>query len=297
MNHDVKDILTNLGYSLTDSGPYYRAKPLYRDSSSHTVLSIKKDSGRWIDFKEQKYGNIEDLIQLTLNLKNLEEAKQYLSSNFQFSIPKAQKEKLEFPKTFNKENLNHIIPCYSYWNNRGVSSDTLKLFESGIMRAGKMKDRYVFPIFDSRDRFVGAAGRDITNKQSIKWKLVGHKGSWAYPLKYNLEHLRKRQVILVESIGDMLALWENRIRNTIVTFGLNITPKIKRVLMAIDPVKIYIAFNNDANHAGNDGAKKAYKNLLQQFDPTQLEIKLPPKNDFGCMSKEEIFQWKNQLPT
>jgi len=108
--HDVKDILTNLGYTLLDRGKEYRTKPLYRDSSSNTVLSIKKDTGRWIDYKEQRYGNIEELIQITLNLKNLDEAKNYLSTNFQFKITKPEKEKLKTPLIFTASNLDLIIP-------------------------------------------------------------------------------------------------------------------------------------------------------------------------------------------
>ena len=102
---------------------------------------------------------------------------------------------------------------------------------------------------------------------------------------------------MVESIGDMLALWEAGIRNCVVTFGLAVTSKIKRVLMVIDPRKIYISFNNDDNQAGNTAARKAYDNLRRQFDSSQLEIKLPPKNDFGCMSKGEILKWKSQIKT
>ena len=93
--HDVKGILTNLGYTLSDSGQFYRTKPLYRDSSSNTVLSVRKDTGRWIDFKEQKFGSLEELIQITLNLQDLNEAKSYLSDNFQFTVPKTEKEKVE----------------------------------------------------------------------------------------------------------------------------------------------------------------------------------------------------------
>ena len=67
--------------------------------------------------------------------------------------------------------------------------------------------------------------------------------------------------------------------------------------MVIDPKKIYISFNNDENQAGNVAAKKAYDNLRRQFDVSQLEIKLPTKNDFGCMSKGEIIIWKSQIKT
>jgi len=296
--HDVKDILINIGYTLFDSGKEYRTKPLYRDSSSNSVLSIKKDSGRWVDFKENRFGNLEELVQITLKLKDLSEAKSYISNNFQLRIPKPEKEKLKSPTIFNKDDLRQIVPDYSYWKGRGISSGTLRIFDSGVMREGKMKDRYVFPIFDKRDRLVGVAGRDVTGKQQMKWKLLGEKSSWAYPMKYNLNFLLDdRKVFLVESIGDMLALWEAGIKNCIVTFGLAITPKIKQVLMFTDPKKIYISFNNDENQAGNAAAKKAYNNLCRQFDASQLEIRLPSKNDFGCMSKGEILRWKSQKKT
>ena len=292
----VRDILVDLGYHLIDSGKDYRAKPLYRDSSSNTVLSINKGTGRWIDFKEQRFGTIEELVRLTLKLEDISQAKLYLSNKFEFEAPKPEKEKLKSPTVFGAANLEKIIPDYSYWVDRGISRDTLKVFESGVMREGKMRNRYVFPVFDSRNRLMGAAGRDLTNTQAAKWKFSGEKSLWAYPLKYNQQILRKKkEVFLVESIGDMLALWESGIRHTIVTFGLHIPPKIKQVLMALDPNKIYISFNNDDNKAGNNGATKAYQNLRRQVDLHQLEIELPPKKHFGCMSSHEIIKWNQNL--
>ena len=65
--------------------------------------------------------------------------------------------------------------------------------------------------------------------------------------------------------------------------------------MALDPNKIYISFNNDDNKAGNKAATKAYQNLKRQFDTHQLEINLPTKNDFGCMSPSEIITWNKNL--
>lgn len=296
MDYDIKEILSELGYSLLDMGKEYRTSPLYRDSSSNSVLCIKKDTGHWIDYKDQRYGRFEELVQITLNLKDISEAKQYLVKEFHFVAPKLEKEKLKSPKIFGKENLKQILPIYSYWTKRGVSPDTLKLLESGVMTSGKMENRYVFPIFDKINRLVGVAGRDITNKSQTKWKLVGEKRLWVYPLKYNMKYFMKNgSVILVESIGDMLALWEVGIRNVIVTFGLFISPKIKQTLMMMNAQKIYIAFNNDTNKAGNEGATKAYHNLTKQFDDHQVEIALPPKNDFGNMTKDEILEWKSQI--
>ena len=293
---EVKDILNNLGYRVLDTGRDYRTKPLYRESSSNTVLSINKSTGRWIDFKEQRYGSLEELIQITLNLKTIDDAKEYLSSNFKFEPVQREKEGLKAPPVFSKTNLESVIPNYSYWVKRGVPETLLKLLQSGVMLSGKMKDRYVFPVFDNRDRIVGCSGRDLTGEHPMKWKHIGEKSKWVYPLKYNLKDIMKsREVFLIESIGDMLALWTAGIKNTIVTHGLHISSKIKQALMVIDPQKIYISFNNDENQAGNNGAKKAYFNLRKQFDDRQLKIALPTENDFGCMSTENILTWHKNL--
>ncbi len=295
MTHDLKSILTEIGYKLHDRGKEYRSRAIYRDSDNDTVLSIKKDTGRWIDFKEQRFGTLEELIKITLNLKDISEARQYLNREFNYQPAKVEKETLKTPTTFSSKNLDFIMPEYKYWNDRGVSTPTLKSFQSGTMKSGKMEGRYVFPIFDRDDKIVGMAGRALDNEKKPKWKLVGEKKLWAYPLKLNLPILQKeKKIILVESIGDMLALWEAGIKNTIVTFGLKVTAKIKQMLIAIRPNTIHIAFNNDANRAGNEGANKAYAELSKHFDTEQLFISLPTHNDFGEMSRNDILLWKSQ---
>jgi len=295
LTHDLKSILTEIGYKLHDRGKEYRSRAIYRDSDNDTVLSIKKDTGRWIDFKEQRFGTLEELIKITLNLKDISEARQYLNREFNYQPAKVEKETLKTPTTFSSKNLDFIMPEYKYWNDRGVSTPTLKSFQSGTMKSGKMEGRYVFPIFDRDDKIVGMAGRALDNEKKPKWKLVGEKKLWAYPLKLNLPILQKeKKIILVESIGDMLALWEAGIKNTIVTFGLKVTAKIKQMLIAIRPNTIHIAFNNDANRAGNEGANKAYAELSKHFDTEQISISLPTHNDFGEMSRSDILLWKSQ---
>jgi DNA primase len=99
------------------------------------------------------------------------------------------------------------------------------------------------------------------------------------------------KVILVESIGDMLALWEAGVKNSIVTFGLEISLEILNQLLRMDVDKITISFNNDEgnNDRGNIAAYKGRKKLLKYFDSKQVEIKLPSGyNDFGEMPANEI---------
>ena len=92
-------------------------------------------------------------------------------------------------------------------------------------------------------------------------------------------------------------MWDAGVKNIIVIFGLDISLPVLNSLIKIDPQKIYISLNNDAenNSAGNAAAQKLEKKLLKYFDFNQIWVNLPDKNDFGEMSKEEITAWRNKL--
>ena len=74
----------------------------------------------------------------------------------------------------------------------------------------------------------------------------GRKKVLGISFKYNQNHIKEsKKVFLVESIGDMLSLWEAGIKNTLVLFGLNVSSKIKQILIMLNLEKIYICLNND----------------------------------------------------
>lgn len=298
---DIKEMLYELGYSNISEYPReYRTRPIYRESDNNTVLRIDKATGRFVDFAESISGTFEDLVKLTLKMKTVGEAKKWVSSNGQNSQQAKRvviKPEIKSPKIFNKSCLNKLVSNHIYWKNKGVSESIISQFKGGIISEGKMKNRYVFPIFDSKDRLVGVSGRYVKELRydSIpKWKHIGDKYAWKYPLFLNHKIIRQEDsVLLVESIGDMLALWGAGIKNSIVTFGLDVSSSIMGTLLRFDLSKIYISFNNDSdkNSRGNLAAKKTHKKLLNHFDPNQVEIKLPTKNDFGDMTTEEIKKW------
>lgn len=297
---NVYQILTDLGYKLKDYGKEFRAKPLYRESDNDTVLKIYKDTGHWFDFKENISGDFNSLIKMTLKLEDPEKAKEWLvNKNFAFHQPQQYtKPLLKSEKKFDTDLLNNLENNNSYWNQRGINTDTLLQFQGGVGKAGKMKNRYVFPIFNTNNNIIGFSGRDITNLSKIKWKHLGEKNDFLYPLFLNSELIQtQKEIILVESIGDMLSLWQADIKNVLVTFGTTVSLSILNYCLKIDPRKIYISLNNDSNknNAGNIGAEKALSRLKRYFDDKQLQIALPAKKDFGEMTKEEILQWKTNL--
>jgi hypothetical protein len=297
MSQNIKDMLHELGYTnIVENHKEYRTRPIYRDSDNNTVLSVNKRNGRFVDFARNISGSFDDLVKLTLNLKDMKDAKTWLSKHG--SSPSSQPEskpELRMPKTFSKTALLKLTPDHDYWLNRGVTEYSISEFKGGVVREGKMANRYVFPIFDAKDNIAGFAGRDLfNNTKRPKWKLIGDKSQWKYPLFLNHSVIKeKKKIIIVESIGDMLALWDCGIKNVIVSFGLDVSTALISSFIRFDLEKIIISLNNDSesSKAGNKAAKKAESKLLKYFDPHQISVILPTHDDFGEMSREEILDW------
>jgi DNA primase len=306
ISEKIEDILVEIGYELLDRGNSFRTKPLYRDSDSPDVLSIDKDSGVWYDHKERRGGKFEELVKISLSQKDMTETKEWIESRLpngsQHHSNNLPKPKVRSIKKYPKELLLKLKKDHSYWAARGISVEAVETFNGGVASEGQMKNRYVFPIFNSRDEIVGFSGRYV-NKipedfKIAKWKHIGSVSNWCFPVKYNLKQIQsKKEAILVESIGDMLALWNAGVENVVVTFGLTVSKAITTLLIKLDVRKVFISFNNDgAEHsAGNRAAREAAEKLYLHFDPNQIEVALPSKNDFGDMTEAEIKQWHSSL--
>lgn len=291
MPQDFRTILEGLGYILSDRGNEWRAKPLYRESDSDTALRICKKTGKWIDFARNFGGDFKKLVELSggkFNEKDVEVPFQ--------DIEKKVEDHFE---TFDKGDIDLIEPTHVYWQNRGISLDTISLFNGGVIpkkTKSSMSNRYVFPIPNNRGEVIGVSGRwlyEKINKNTPKWKHLGRVESWVYPAFLTKESiLSTKTIVLVESIGDALALWDAGVKNFLVLFGLNLGRAITKSLIAADPHKIIISTNNDSenNSAGNMAAKKIHKQLVEFFDESQLNIVLPDKKDWGESAKEDIIK-------
>tara|TARA_R100000808_G_scaffold25086_1_gene61611 strand:- start:10685 stop:11593 length:909 start_codon:yes stop_codon:yes gene_type:complete len=300
--NDIKQIMLNLGFSnITELGKEYRSRPIYRDSDNHTVLSVKKDTGYFVDYARGISGPLEKLVQLCLSC-SLEDAKKWLESDQGFIVKK--RHVYDIPdkvyKTLSTDTFDDVIVDHSYWLDRGVKKKTIETFEGGIFKKGKMKNRYTFPIFDLNKKLIGVSGRYIypikKDFKIPKWKHIGEKSKWQYPVYFNGEIIKKESsAIIVESIGDMLSLWNAGFKNVIVSFGLNLSFAIINSLIKFDVNTIIVAFNNDENLAGHLATEKAKKKLLKFFDKNQIQLLLPTKNDFGEMTPSEIVTWATQI--
>ncbi len=62
-----------------------------------------------------------------------------------------------------------------------------------------------------------------------------------------------------------MALYENGYKNNLVTFGLDLSPKLLTTLVTLNPKNIIIATNNDSSSKNNRGLQSAVKIFLKFF--------------------------------
>jgi hypothetical protein len=196
--------------------------------------------------------------------------------------------KIQMAKSWSVEILGGLFKDYSYFEGRGISAETQRFFRMGVANKGQMNNRVVIPIFDPQERqIIGFSGRLIKDKDEWyvrnkipKWKHLGDKDLFNWPY---FSKIKGSYIILVESPGDVLYLWEQGIKNTICLFGTNISSKIISHLICLNPRKILISTNNEPgnNFIGNKSAEKIKGKLIQFFSPDKVQIALPPTKDFN----------------
>jgi len=304
---DIKQILNSLGYNLVDCGNHWRTKALYRDGDNPTALQIYKNTGVWIDFIHgTKSKPFEALVKLTLkdDKQKLNSILKSLNSNSEHIPEYKPKALIEMEKIYDDSVLDKLFPNYNFYSNKNISEQTQKFFKLGLAGSGNMYRRIVFPIYNEYNQIIGFSGRRVDNVDVAKWKHIGKKNNWVYPAYIPNDETvdsfitKTKQVYLVESIGDAMALYEQGIKNVLVIFGLSVSAAIITYLSGKSLDRIIIAGNNDFNSEVNRGLMASIKNYLKlssYFDLDILSIKVPPKgfNDLGEAHEAEsdLVSW------
>ncbi len=307
MNADkIKQSLTELGYQLSDRGAYWQTNAVFRNGDNKTAIQIYKDSGVWKDYVEgSKFSPFQRLVEITLGTNDPNEVKKYIEEENVGSLYTKRKssEKIQMEEIYPEECLSKLLPHYKFYNDKGISNETLKRLKGGFATSGQLNKRFVFPIYNDFGQIHGFSGRDMIKADNRpKWKHIGRKTNWVYPL-HTSEEIKdliseKKEVILVESIGDLVSLHENKFDNALVTFGLDISPKLLCALVALNPDRIILSFNNDSESGENRGLNACIKNylkLIKYFCPDKVCICLPLANDFGDMGADDFKKWEEKL--
>lgn len=297
---NFQNILENLGYKLSDHGSYWRTNALYRAGDNTTALQIYKDSGVWKDYVEDSiFLPFEALVQKTMKTSDVKSILKGLKTVD--SSVKTEKKLLKEEKSYNPLCLKKLLPHYDFYLNKNISKQTLLDFKCGLAHSGPMYQRMVFPVFREDKLIHGFSGRKITNDDRPKWLHKGKTTNWFYPyfgineVKEQIES--KKQVHIVESIGDCMALYNCGIKNVLVSFGLNMSPKFIARLSGLNLQNIFISYNNDSESERNRGFEGAVKSIFKLSDAVDFDriyFCPPDSNDFGDMTKEQIYFYEDR---
>tara|TARA_B110000495_G_C23042996_1_gene627278 strand:+ start:8815 stop:9849 length:1035 start_codon:yes stop_codon:yes gene_type:complete len=304
---EIRESLIKLGFNLSDRGVYWQTNAVFRSGDNKTAIQIYKDTGVWKDYVQDTcFFPFKKLIEATLGTNDPAQVNSFLGkkSDFDFNnVKSAPPPKISLEETYDPAILERLLPHYDFYNKKNISTNNILPLRGGLATTGQLNQRFVFPIFNQNNKIHGFSGRDMKSGENRpKWKHIGKKKNWIYPLHTDPQTRKAIEesgvVIIVESIGDMLALRESGVFNCLVCFGLSISSKLMCALVSLNPVSIILSLNNDADSGENRGETAAFKNflnLLSFFDKEKIRICLPTKNDFGEMNSEEILSWRSKL--
>ena len=215
----------------------------------------------------------------------------------------AEEPQLEIPQTWPLSVLDRLMKDHSYWEGRGVSTEIMEEFRGGVATTGYFDGRYVIPIFNPEQTLiVGFTGRLIKKEnlteweKKVRWKHKGVKADWIWGGLDDIES--SRRAILVESPGDLLALRQHGVRDTICIFGTAMSQVVLGQLITLNPSQIIISTNMDEGkiiggvkrYPGQEAAEKIRKALTPFFDPDMIVTRHPEAGtkDWGEATAEQI---------
>lgn len=187
--------------------------------------------------------------------------------------------KLTVETVYPESTLAKLSPDISYWLKRGMREDVLRRLECGLAprdEAGKLAGRTVFPLRNLEGQIVGFSGRLITNNSfAPRWKHLARIKGLTYPWNVNGPFVTKsKRAILVESIGDLLALNSHDINPVLCIFGLNLGDQIVSTLVGAAVNKVIISLNRDKDARKGQAAADRIARKLSPFI-SDIQIRLP----------------------
>jgi len=176
--------------------------------------------------------------------------------------------------------LTKLSPDVSYWIKRGMREDVLRKLECGLApkdEAGKLSGRSVFPLRDLQGRIAGFSARLIDNSSfAPKWKHLSRVGGrLVYPWQVSGSFITEsKTAVLVESVGDLVALLSRDINPVLCIFGLNLGDRVISTLVGAGVKRVRVSLNKDADARKGQAAADRIARKLSPFI-SDIQIRLP----------------------
>jgi DNA primase len=142
----------------------------------------------------------------------------------------SEKEKANHPLKF----FLQLEPEHPFFEERGITQDTVKAFGIGYCSRGLLKGRVAIPIHDEQGQLVAYCGRAVTPEQ------IDKEGKYKMPpnfhkqeVVYNLHRQATgtKALILVESFLSVFKLYQNDIPNVVSLMGSVLSEKQEALIV------------------------------------------------------------------
>jgi len=178
-----------------------------------------------------------------------------------------------------------------------IKRETVNHFKVVERRWGYYKDRVIIPFFQ-KDILVGFCATDVLGKK--KWRDTGDNRynkayrKVLYPtgikvgkclFGYDEVHTRAESFFIVESVRDVMKLWQEGFVNSVSVLGTNLSNDQMKLLSELCPQKIYIMLDGD--EAGRKASKKMYFKLNEFFDTYVVDM--PKDYDPKNLNRKELL--------
>lgn len=211
--------------------------------------------------------------------------------------------KVSAERIYPEESLARLLPDYSYWIGRGADPEVIKRLEGGLAPAdekSKLAGRFIFPIRGLDGRITGFTGRLVQpNSFAPSWKHLFKSSKAVYPWHVSGAHIKETKTcVLVESIGDYLALASHGIEPVLCLFGLNLNGKIISSLVGANVNRIIVSLNRDEDESKGQRAAEVIRNrLCAFFAEDHVSVRLPPVGvkDWGACPTDEIAAFRTEV--
>ncbi|MGC8764797.1 MAG: DNA primase [Brevinematia bacterium] len=195
---------------------------------------------------------------------------------------------------------------YNYLTSRGYKGEMI--IKLGLCINGndgiydRFRDRLLFPIFDRDGNPVGFGGRILEDRKDIAKYInspdssIFHKGELLFAFNYSKDEIDKQKVVyVVEGYMDVIALFQNGIKNVVAPLGTSITESQISMLKRYSDRIVFIfdgdeagikAANRAIDIASNMGVKTKVVILPDNMDPYDFSMK------YGRLNTLQYFEEK-----
>lgn len=300
-NGQIPALLSKLNISFTQSGRWISSTcPVHKGDNRH-AFGFNVDTGSWKCFThscERQYSNsIIGLISGVLGY-DYNAAVDWLVDNLDDKPAFIANTKVRKDKIYQENCLKRLFKT-DFYLKRGFQQSTLDFFEHGKAESGSMFNRIVFPIRDEKGFIRGFSGRwsgkevevngktvcyNINGKEVPKWKHTSfNKGDYLYNF-YRAKEFSSEEIILVESIGNVMRWYDCGFKNCVASLGTAFTTKQSSLILS-STRRVILAGDND--EAGLKAQNKRIK-MLEQY--TNVQTILPPVGkDWAELSNQEVL--------